>query len=647
MVDRSATIANNESIKGRIIKGASGVLYSFFALFTVLTVTGAFAERYLMDNWGDLGADEVVYHLRSSLDGTEPGMIRDAFVRYGLPAVFVIALIIGVLLALRKNRKYRRVWVALALFAEAACVFSVKRELDDRLNFTNYLRWNLSGYNSDFIEDHYVDTGKVRLEFPERKRNLIFIFLESLEMTYSDAESGGAFERNVIPELTALAQENEDFSGDGSALNGGISLPGSTWTMGAMFSISTGMPLKVPINGNHIADEEHFFPGIMSLGDILHDEGYRQELLIGSKGSFGGRDLFYNSHGGFLIHDFIHARENKRIPEDYHVFWGYEDEKLFAFAKEDLLELAGSGEPFDLTMLTVDTHFENGYRCRLCRDEFGDQYADVFACSSRQVTEFVRWVQEQDFYENTTIVVAGDHPTMDVDFCKDVPEDYQRKTYVAIINGAEDVSGARGASGAGNASGKNSETRREYSTFDLFPTTLAAMGVSIPGNRLGLGVNLYSDERTIIEKYGVGQCASELEMPSRFMEELSGIRITEETLQEIAEKVTIRVEAGDGGKVSLSLQNVGQYLNYKSVRRMEVEITNKKTGDTKTLLLKPVFESKENINKYFFNCEVDGEIGAGGSGPENLEAVYYITAGEFEHYRIADLENNLFVEEKK
>ena len=44
MVDRSATIANSESIKGRIIKGASGVLYSFFALFMVLTITGAFAE---------------------------------------------------------------------------------------------------------------------------------------------------------------------------------------------------------------------------------------------------------------------------------------------------------------------------------------------------------------------------------------------------------------------------------------------------------------------------------------------------------------------------------------------------------------------------------------------------------------------------
>ena len=36
-------------------------------------------------------------------------------------------------------------------------------------------------------------------------------------------ESGGAFEENYIPELTALAQENEDFSGSDETLNGGDS----------------------------------------------------------------------------------------------------------------------------------------------------------------------------------------------------------------------------------------------------------------------------------------------------------------------------------------------------------------------------------------------------------------------------------------
>ena len=85
----------------------------------------------------------------------------------------------------------------------------------------------------------------------------------------------------------------------------------------------------------------------------------------------------------------------------HRVFWGFEDEKLFDYAKEDLTRIASSDEPFNYTLLTVDTHFEDGYVCDLCENEFGEnQYANVFACSDRQVSEFVKWIQNQDFYDN-------------------------------------------------------------------------------------------------------------------------------------------------------------------------------------------------------------------------------------------------------
>ena len=92
-----------------------------------------------------------------------------------------------------------------------------------------YGAWNkldISGYVdnqsevSTFIEDNYVDPRSVTLTIPDKKKNLIYIFLESVEMTYADKEDGGAFEENVIPDLTELAQENEDFSGDSNQLNG-------------------------------------------------------------------------------------------------------------------------------------------------------------------------------------------------------------------------------------------------------------------------------------------------------------------------------------------------------------------------------------------------------------------------------------------
>lgn len=66
--------------------------------------------------------------------------------------------------------------------------------------------------NSEFIKEHYVDPAEVSITFPEKKRNLIYIYLESMESTYADTQSGGGFEdKNVIPELCELSYENESF----------------------------------------------------------------------------------------------------------------------------------------------------------------------------------------------------------------------------------------------------------------------------------------------------------------------------------------------------------------------------------------------------------------------------------------------------
>lgn len=59
-------------------------------------------------------------------------------------------------------------------------------------------------------------------------------------------------------------------------------------------------------------------------------------------------------------------------------------------------------------------------------------------------------------------------------------------------------------------------TNRSFSTLDLFPTTLSALGVSIEGNRLGLGTNLFSEEMTLMEKLGFDEFSNELSKTSSF-----------------------------------------------------------------------------------------------------------------------------------
>lgn len=481
----------------------------------MITTLLSFSIRWMLKTWANLSTAELVYHLKAPIEGTNTDMIKEYLQMCLFPSVLITISILVITYLLYKFKK--KCWKFLTgsmIIAFVICLLWIAKAWI-KLDISSYISGQMN--ESQFIDTYYVDPRETTISFPEKKKNLIYIFLESMEMTYADKDNGGAFEKNVIPELTKLAQENEDFSGNSNKLNGGYSTQGATWTMGGMFAQVSGIPLNISIDGNNMDTQESFFPGITTLGDILDEAGYSQTLLLGSDAVFGGRELYFTQHGRYNIEDYNYARDNGLIPKDYQVWWGYEDQKLFSFAKDKLQELSKTDKPFNLTMLTVDTHFEDGYVCELCGNEFGEnQYANVMACSSRQVSEFVEWVRQQDFYEDTVIVISGDHPTMDSDFCENIDQNYERRVYTAYIN-------------AGKA---KSDKERDYTTFDAFPTTLAALGVQIEGNRLGLGTNLFSTEKTLTEIFGIEKENSELKHRSKLLDQLADVDEESEILKE-------------------------------------------------------------------------------------------------------------------
>jgi phosphoglycerol transferase len=112
---------------------------------------------------------------------------------------------------------------------------------------------------------------------------------------------------------------------------------------------------------------------------------------------------------------------------------------------------------------------------------------------------FVKWIKEQSFYDDTTIVIAGDHLTMQSGF---YPEnDYERVTYNAFINAR--TKPVR-------------EKNRVFTAMDMFPTTLAALGAEMDGDRLALGTNLFSDKDTLAEEMGFDAFNDELSKRSIF-----------------------------------------------------------------------------------------------------------------------------------
>ena len=352
---------------------------------------------------------------------------------------------------------------------------------------------------STIYEDYYVNPANVAITFPEQKRNLIYIVLESMESTYTSTANGGVFDESLIPNLEKIQQENLSFSTND--LNAGeYTVGGTDFTVGSLVAQSAGIPLTLPIDGNSYTGYGTFLPGAYALGDVLEANGYNQVFMCGSDADFGGRSSYYTTHGNYEIDDYDYAIERGWIPEDYHVFWGYEDTKLIDFSKIRLTELASDGEPFNFTMLTVNTHSPEGWVEDGCQDLYDEQYSNVIHYSDQQVSEFLAWIQQQDFYDNTTIIIKGDHESMSSKYLSDL-DGYTRTPYNVIINPAVTTTNMK---------------NRSFSHMDWYPTTLAAMGATIEGERLGLGTNLFSDTPTLMEELSVRTVAGQICQKSNY-----------------------------------------------------------------------------------------------------------------------------------
>ncbi len=449
---------------------------------------------YILFNFSNVTFEEILYALLYS-EGTGGNAISNglivivpASILEGLLILFIFKVkpaFICDRLILNINEKQFHLFT---FSAKRVMILSVSLLLISLIFFSSVLKVYdyVAGQfiTSTFIEENYVDPRNVKIEFPEEKQNLIYIYAESLESSYVSSEFGGFPHDSYIPNLERMAKENINFSHN-DKIGGALSLNGTTWTASAMIAQTGGIPLKLTFTGDQYIDYNRSYSGVYSLGDALKDNGYKNYFMMGDDANFGGRKRYFREHGDYEVLDYNWALEDQKIPKGYYVWWGYEDSKLFEFAKEKLTDISKEDFPFNFTLATLDTHFTDGYLEKTCDTPFDKKYANSYHCSDMFINEFVEWIKEQDWYKNTTIVIVGDHVSMQGSLITD--SNYTRTVYNAIINSRVSTDNTK---------------NRLFTTIDLYPTTLASLGVKIEGDKLGLGVNLFSSEPTLTEKYG-------------------------------------------------------------------------------------------------------------------------------------------------
>lgn len=511
-------------------------------LFLTLTLICLFLYNYINENFYNVTIEQLLFSVQMS-EGTSNSVVIEG-AKYIIARIIAVYLVLFVICFIIKkirkkhtsfnlyirNKKIRISLVPFSNFFKVLACFVILLSsvyyCASEFEVFAYFGTNTTddSKDGDFFENNYIDPKKVKITAPEKKQNLIYIYVESLESSMVTEKNNGAFKKKVIPNLEKIAKDNINFSNNDKI--GGAYMPyGNSWTIAGMVGSTSGIPLKLSsVEGNEYSGYGEFLPGAYTLGDILDENGYNNYLFIGSDAAFGGREDYFTYHGDYNIYDYNYAINQGWIDEDYYVWWGYEDGKLFDFAKDTLKDISKENEPFNFTLLTTDTHFTDGYIEEGCETPFDEQYLNAYHCSDELINKFINWIKKQDFYENTTIVITGDHLTMQSNmhqmFDISNKEDYERTIYNAIINSKTTTETTK---------------NRIFTTYDFYPTVLASLGFKIEGDRLGLGTNLFSTMPTIAEELGMDKLDKELKQNSTYYEDY--------LLNNLEDKSNAKVEA--------------------------------------------------------------------------------------------------------
>lgn len=471
------------------------VVWTMLAIATTAVAALAFfVPRWFSAYFGHVSLDQFIFLLTTGSKDTPVYATAQIYNYMVVPVISTV--LIGAQLALWTPRWWKRLigFVAMVVAAVLSVFYAFSV-----LPLADFGKLSAS---SSFLEEQYVDPRGV-VTFPEQKRNLIRIYMESVENSYYDKSNGGYDENNLMPELLEISNEATSIHFSNNELMGGPHQTfGASHSAAGMINMEAGVPMLTSLEGGtaHMS-----YPDFPTIGDLLEEQGYVNEFILGSDAAWGDLGRWWENHGNFKVFDHQYAIEQGLIPSDYAVWWGFEDDKLYEWSKTELTALAQTGKPFYAVIENADTHFPDGYKSALMTEEpFDSQYANVIHYSQKETVKLIRWIQAQPWYENTTIVVTGDHRSMDTTFFQGWDPNYERTIVNFIINPAIEKSST------------DRTQNRDFAPFDIFPTVLASLGATIKGNRAGIGTNLYSNVPTLVEQYGLDEVNTQLTGKSLF-----------------------------------------------------------------------------------------------------------------------------------
>ena len=459
--------------------------FSLYWIGFFMLATGFWISR----KFGEPSFEQVLYHLQFGSEGlldTDTGLLK-SFIRYCIifPTIpaglvyfyerFITSLsITGSDVTLNSSKKLltglrQKSWVS--IYKLSLFTFKAKLPLTllvisaifllSKVTFWSYL---LNSNESKFIEDNYI--APVSITHKGKKKNLVLIYVESLENTYSNKKIFGEDLLDSINKKTVNAITFKNYR----------QTSGTGWTMAGIVSTQCGIPLKsiFLIDENRQGEKVKTYLGkAVCLGDILNEYGYRNIFMGGASLSFAGKGKFFEEHA---YSERYGVEEWKALGEKTFNGWGLYDDTLFSKAKIKVSELEKNNKPYNLNILTVDTHHPEGHISQTCKQKGVTEFTGIVKCTSDMLADFIHYMSMNGYLENTNIVIFGDHLAMVNSVYPKLLKEENRTVYNKFI-----------------ISNTPSKNREDIHSFSMFPTILYSLGFRFKDNRLGLGTSGFGE----------------------------------------------------------------------------------------------------------------------------------------------------------
>lgn len=431
-------------------------LLRFFAYLAAFAMIGL--AHWLRGTFGGVTVDQALWHLkfaeRAALQMSKVLMVEFSVEVLALPCIVaLLAAVAHGMAALRLTAWKRTLLRAAPVTAWATALIAVM------LQFSVF-SYAAAHFEPDHFAQNYVDPKGVALR-PGKTRNLILIYAESLEQTYGDP---ALFGRDLLAPLRRLG---------GHSYPSYRQAPGATWTIAGMVATQCGVPLKVYAERDvdRARGSKVFLPGATCMGDLLQAHGYHNVFLGGAPLSFAGKGAFLRDHGYTEAWGWEEWKQQGPVQIRDRNAWGLYDSKLFENARKRLAELHAAGQPFNLTILTLDTHNPHGLLSPDCREQGVNEFKGILSCSAERIAGFVEFARARGYLKDTVVVIVGDHLAVPNSLWDQLEKaGDSRRIFNLVLT----------------ESGPTPNTR-ELLPFDMFPTLLELVGLDAAGDRLGLG----------------------------------------------------------------------------------------------------------------------------------------------------------------